>query len=172
MKYGDSLFNGSDLQFYVELAVSKLLLLNVKAFNFIYRGNSGSIFAGALMYALKINGIFSSGIYVRKEHEQSHGSSIAVSELFNTQYLVFVDDLIDSGETLVKCLEKLPEIRCNQLRFNSNFNKNLCNRNLVIVVGRHFLYTTIGNFLKNIRKKYNFDNIILITLDDNKVETY
>lgn len=78
----------------------------------VYRGMSGVASATALSIFLNKTGTVHGKLYVRKDEEKSHGSSVEASDLFEmdsgqTPLYIFVDDFIDRGGTLEAVLDKV-----------------------------------------------------------------
>lgn len=77
-----------------------------------YRGMSGIVAATNLSNALTVLEVPHGKCYVRKEEEKSHGNQVERANLPSSQYMptfVFVDDFIDSGDTLVETMAKIQD---------------------------------------------------------------
>lgn len=80
----------------------------------VYSGMSGIALATAVsLELLTVYNVYIGMIYVRKQNESSHGDNIETSIDLDTENLrlIFIDDFIESGETLVYVLNKVSHWR-------------------------------------------------------------
>ena len=120
--------------------------VDISAFTLCYSGMSGIALATAIQYELYLQtGIGIGMIYARKEGEKSHGLGLEFTGKADKGFLVFVDDLISSGETMERVINTVMKY------FNGSYR---------------YSYICLGSNESNGPETVTFANVQNLSLDD------